>query len=702
MKIQMDALTGMPQQRGYLDLVDACLEQHSGESFCMLTTDIEHFSYYNKWYGRENGDRLLSEIADFLKRIANEAEMIIGYMGADRFSAFFRMNHSLAERIRHGIIDILKDVKDNEIFRPIFGGFVRKPEMNVKAIDLFDYTINAIQQAVGNLKGNIFWFDEDMARQLIEEMELMPRVTYGMENGQFTFFLQPKCQLRDGRIVGAEALMRWISSTGEVISPERFIPALEKNGYIIQLDKYIWEKTCQVLRRWLDQGRRLVPVSVNISRVDIREMDVAAIFGKLLKEYRIPVNYLEVEITESAYVENEAIIKKAEQGLKRLGLKILIDDFGSGYSSLNMLKDIQADVLKLDMHFLNMDEENFEKGRNIVSSVISMANQIDLPVIAEGVENLEQSEMLSALGCGFAQGFHFYRPMPIDEFELLLEDENNVAISNIVNRKSGSSYLRDLAQYFAVVAEVNPFNGEYHFIHHDASFKFASSVRPDTITEYIDSCVQNGNVHPDDVAGYVRRTGLEFIRERLLSRSLRILYDVRFKKNGTYKWYTFECQQPKNFSLEEPWVLFTWKLAYAKASEKIDALTLMHRTFRTVLKVNVRTGTFDVMHKSQDAPVSLYCYSKNIVDFYNRVAKEYIHPDDQMKYTKFMKPARVAKYFQENDAPLRMKIRCRHHDKWICTVAEMYRSVEYSSIKPVILVTLLDCRTDSDIAEIFT
>lgn len=136
-----------------------------------------------------------------------------------------------------------------------------------------------------------------------------------------------------------------------------------------------------MLRRWLDQGRRVLPVSVNISRVDIREMDVVAVFDRLLKEYRIPVNYLEVEITESAYVENEAIIKEAERGLRELGLKILIDDFGSGYSSLNMLKDIQADILKLDMQFLNMDENNFDKGRNIVSSVIAMANQIDLPVM---------------------------------------------------------------------------------------------------------------------------------------------------------------------------------------------------------------------------------------------------------------------------------------------------------------------------------
>ena len=232
MDIHIDLLTGLPDRRYYWQLVDERLAEQD-EGACMLTMNIEHFSYFNKWYGRQEGDRLLAEIASFLKQCCKELDVVAGYMGDDVFSAFFYSSEvDVAEKLRQGIIAILQTVKDNEIFRPIFGGFALKKGMEAGAIDLFDYTVNAIEQAVGSLNMGIFWFDEQMARQMLAEMELMPRVTKGMEKAQFTFYLQPKCQLRDGKIVGAEALMRWISDTGEVIQPDSFIPALEKNGYI--------------------------------------------------------------------------------------------------------------------------------------------------------------------------------------------------------------------------------------------------------------------------------------------------------------------------------------------------------------------------------------------------------------------------------------------------------------------------------------
>ena len=690
MDIHIDLLTGLPDRRYYWQLVDERLAEQD-EGACMLTMNIEHFSYFNKWYGRQEGDRLLAEIASFLKQCCKELDVVAGYMGDDVFSAFFYSSEvDVAEKLRQGIIAILQTVKDNEIFRPIFGGFALKKGMEAGAIDLFDYTVNAIEQAVGSLNMGIFWFDEQMARQMLAEMELMPRVTKGMEKAQFTFYLQPKCQLRDGKIVGAEALMRWISDTGEVIQPDSFIPALEKNGYIIQLDRYIWEKACQVIRRWIDQGKRVLPISVNISRIDILEMDVVDVFRQFLDRYRIPVHYLELEITESAYVENEGIIKEAEIGLRKMGFKILIDDFGSGYSSLNMLKDIQADVLKLDMRFLDVNQENYLKGKNIVSSIITMANQIDLPVIAEGVETLEQSEMLLSLGCSFAQGYYYYRPMPIAEYEFLLKDESNVAEPNIANRKSGSAYLRDLAQYFGMVAEVNPFTGEYHLIHHEEAFQLTFDRRPENITEYIRASIDCGCVHPDDVTGYLRRSSLEYIKDRLMGRRLRILYDLRYKQKGVYKWYTFECLQPKAFSMEEPWVLFTWKRSHEDASERIDALNLMHNSFRKVIRVNVRSGCFDVLKKDVDEQPGLYREAHNIVTYADTFAKKFVHPDDRATYKWFVEQRRVLQHFRENGSPIHLSFRYRVDDEYKESVMEISKSVEYSSAKPVLLVTIRD------------
>lgn len=685
----MDPLTGLPQRREFWEQVDASLP-NLDRDVCMLTVNIEHFSYYNKWYGHEEGDRLLARLGEFLRQFAEVNHLLAGYMGADIFSVFFTADEDVLELLRAGIVAIMNTVKDSEIFRPIFGGYLLKKGMEARAIDLFDYTVNAIGQAMGSLNSSIYWFDERMARQMIAEMELMPRVLKGMDKAQFTFYLQPKCQMRDGRIVGAEVLMRWVTETGEVIKPDDFIPALEKNGYIIQLDKYIWEKACQLLARWKRQGKRMLPISVNISRIDILRLDVVEIFRRLLEKYDVPINYLELEITESAYVENEAIIKEAEVGLRKLGLKILIDDFGSGYSSLNMLKDVQADVLKLDMNFLMMNEQNFEKGKNIVRSVIAMANQIDLPVIAEGVETAEQVEMLLSLGCYYAQGYHFYRPMPIAHYELLIADENKVALPNVSSRKSGAAYLRDLAQYFAMVAEVNPFTGEYHFIHQDASFRFAGGRKPDTITEYIDNCVQKGEIHPDDAAGYMRKTSLEYIRERLMTRSLRVLYDLRYKRDAAFKWYTFECLQPKNFSLEEPWVLFTWKRSHIAAPERLEALNLMHHTFRKVVKIDMKNGIVEVLKKNPDENMALYKGLSKAVDFTNVFSTQAVYPTELPAFEKFVDRKRLQKHFQESDAVESFCFHYRNRDKYLACVLEIAKSIEFSKNCPVLLATIRD------------
>lgn len=685
----IDSLTGLPLRRTFSAMVDRLMEREPGD-YCMLTTSIEHFRYYTKWHGRTESEKLIKAIADFLHDCEDEYGILAGYMGADVFCAFFSANNRLADRIRSGFIKVLNEFKDNEIFRPIFGGFIQKKGGDSTAIDMYDYTLNAIEQAVGSMKTNIFWFDDAMAKQLIKEMELMPQVTYGLEHAQFTFFLQPKCQIRSGRIVGAEALMRWITETGEVIAPDEFIPTLEKNGYIIQLDRHIWEMACQVLRRWMDQGKKLLPISVNISRIDIQELDVASIFQTLLTEYRIPVEYLELEITESAYVEDEAIIKETETALRKMGFKILIDDFGSGYSSLNMLKDIEADVLKLDIRFLDMNDKNFDKGKNIVSSVISMANQINLPVIAEGVETLEQSEMLAMLGCDLAQGYYYYRPMPIAEYELLIEDTKNIATSYIEKRRSGSSYLRDLAQYFWKVAEVNPFTGEYNFIHREDNFKFIYGSKPDTITEYINQCIENGHIHPDDIPGYLQKTDLVNVQHQLLRRSLRLRHDLRYNFDGEYSWFTFECLQPKNFSLEQPWVLFTWRRAYNNIAARMDTLSMTYKAFRHIMKVNLRNGRYEFIKKDMDQPPQVTANSDNAVEWAKNYCRFMVHPDDREGFLRFWEYRNLIQHFRRYADTLRHQFRYRLGEQYVWCSVEVSRSIEYSALRPILMISVRD------------
>ena len=244
----------------------------------------------------------------------------------------------------------------------------------------------------------------------IEEIE-----EQALANGEFHIYLQPKYTYdkNRGKIVGAEALVRWIDSENHIKSPAEFIPIFEKNGFILKLDQFMWEGCCRLLRKWMDDGRTPVPISVNVSRIYLGKTDVVGYIQNLIKKYCIPIELLQIEITETA--ENQETIQYAND-FKAAGFTLMMDDFGSGLSSLSMLKDTPFDVLKMDRLFLDECLEN-EHGKMIVSHVISMSGDLGLDIIAEGVETREQADFLYDHGCQTAQGFYFSRPVPAAEFE---------------------------------------------------------------------------------------------------------------------------------------------------------------------------------------------------------------------------------------------------------------------------------------------
>lgn len=239
-------------------------------------------------------------------------------------------------------------------------------------------------------------------------------------NNEFMMFLQPKHSISTGKIIGAEALARWKHPTRGMVSPAEFIPVFEENGFIIKLDTFIWEEACKRIRKWIDCGISPVPVSVNISREYVHTFDVTSMLLKLVEKHDIPISLLELEITESAdSIGVEEIVRK----LKSSGFKMLMDDFGSGYSSLNMLKNTPFDVLKIDKSFLD-EFMDTDRGRKIIEHTISMSQDIGLDIIAEGVETNEQAQFLSQCGCDAAQGFFYSKPIPADEFDKRLLEIN--------------------------------------------------------------------------------------------------------------------------------------------------------------------------------------------------------------------------------------------------------------------------------------
>ena len=239
-------------------------------------------------------------------------------------------------------------------------------------------------------------------------------------NNEFVMYLQPKYSISANRIIGAEALTRWISPEKGMISPADFIPLFEKNGFIVKLDRFIWEEACKKIRSWIDKGITPVPISVNISREYLHSFDVVEYISELVKKYNIPKHYLELEITESAESTGvEGIVGR----LKDAGFTMLMDDFGSGYSSLNMLKTTRFDVLKIDRDFLSEFMES-DRGRKIIAHTISMSHDIGLDIIAEGVETTEQAHFLSVCGCDAAQGFLYSRPLSQKDFDEQFEKVN--------------------------------------------------------------------------------------------------------------------------------------------------------------------------------------------------------------------------------------------------------------------------------------
>ena len=259
-----------------------------------------------------------------------------------------------------------------------------------------------------------------MFQALNKEHYIVKNMKEALESGQFIIYLQPKYDMRDCSIIGAEALARWMHPKDGLISPGDFIPLFERNGFILQLDEYIWELACKTLREWLDKGYQPVPLSVNVSRLHLYDTDFCDKLLALINKYDLPPELLELEITESAYTENPQTLYGIMDRLQEAGFLFSMDDFGSGYSSLNILKDIPVNLVKIDLNFLQQARRGIDVGRDILKGTIQLIHNIDLPVIAEGVESAEQAQFLLNAGCVHAQGYYYAKPMPIADFESLM------------------------------------------------------------------------------------------------------------------------------------------------------------------------------------------------------------------------------------------------------------------------------------------
>ena len=411
-------------------------------TYCIVAIDIEHFRLFNKLYGRSSGDEVIRYIYTCLKQSALEYDGIDAYLGGDNFVAFLPDDDEVLNNIRQKIIKKFSEWNNTSAFFPLFGVYTIK-DTSVLPELMYDHAMLALSHAEEDYKWHICRYTIEMESSLEKEVYLLAAIEEGLEKGEFTFFAQPQCNIATGQIVGAEALVRWQKPDGEVLLPGGFIPVLEKNKMIDQLDRYVWEKVCQWLKGWIDQGYSPVPISINVSRIDIYAMDVPKYIFSLLEKYQIPEHLIKIEITESAYTENNNRISHAVNTFRNRGLVVMMDEFGCGYSSLNMLKNIPVDVLKLDMRFLQFKEEERQKSANILESIVNMAGLLHLPIVVEGVENESQEKFVQKLGCRYIQGFYYYKPLPIKKFEELLRDKRQIDTQGLVYKQVEPMHIRE-------------------------------------------------------------------------------------------------------------------------------------------------------------------------------------------------------------------------------------------------------------------
>lgn len=415
-----DELTGIYDKDEFYRSTLDMIKKNNQLSYAVIVMNISKFKVLNDIFGLKAGDKLLCFIANYLKTNL-VGDVRFGRLQADSFAMCVPADKKF-------IINLIKDIEKNISIYPLDFNII--VNFGIYLVDKYDECVNLMCDkaniALSTIKGNYVkryeFYDSKMRRDLIKQQELINDVKLAMQNGEFNIHIQPQIEYKSGEIVSGEALVRWNHKTKGMIPPNVFINLFEENGFITKLDMHIWECTCKLIRKWIDNGQKVVPISVNVSRIDIFNLNLNDHFNKLIKKYNLPKGVLELEITETAYMENSVQLIEIVNKLRSDGFKVLIDDFGSGYSSLSMLKDIEVDILKLDRSFIQDANVN-KRSEKILTAIVYMANALKVPIIAEGIETKEQAEFLGELGCDIIQGYYYSKPLPIDKFENLLNSQ---------------------------------------------------------------------------------------------------------------------------------------------------------------------------------------------------------------------------------------------------------------------------------------
>ena len=409
-----DTLTGLLNKEQFYIETAKLIKENRDVKYCLVCSNIKDFKFVNELFGIEKGNEILKKQAEYMKNIIGE-DSLAARLHADRFAICMPRIRFDEDLINEAITGIQEAFKNSSLHMHIFVGVYDIHDVQERVSIMCDKANLASETIKNEYKSSVAYYTEHLLEKSIEERKIIGEFDRALDNEEFVMFLQPQVDV-SGKPFGSEALVRWQHPDKGLLAPGVFIDVLEKTGFVYRLDRYMWDKAVKQLAEWKKRGINDYHISVNISTKDFYLIDVYETFVGLVEKYDIDPKLLKLEITETALMsdfnKNMVIIKR----LQKYGFDIEIDDFGSGYSSLNMLKDISADVLKIDMGFLRASE-NEVKGQDILESIIGLANKLGMRVITEGVEKKTQVDMLYDMGCKMFQGYYFSKPIPVDEFE---------------------------------------------------------------------------------------------------------------------------------------------------------------------------------------------------------------------------------------------------------------------------------------------
>lgn len=412
-RLNYDSLTKAYNRYGFYKNAQKLIKEHTDTEYCLILSDIKSFKLINEIYGENIADKILIDEVNIIRQ-KMKGNSVLGRLNGDIIAMVIPKEY-LSEKEFSDMIKLLSDRYSNKNFRlHIYLGVYYIKDVNETIRQMVDKVSLVIMKSKGNMSNYILYYDENSYRNDIFKQQLIGEFETALNENQFCMYLQPQTD-KDGNMLGAEALIRWNHPNMGLIMPGAFIECFEDAGLIYRLDNYIWEEAAKQLKIWKDSGYNYY-ISVNISAKDFYHIDVYQTFKNLVSKYGIDTDKLHIEITETALSEDKQAAHKTIERLHDEGFIIEIDDFGSGYSSFNFLKDVCADVIKIDRVFLKKSSHE-ERGERILRSIISLSHDIGMDVITEGVENVDQLSMLAKMNCDWFQGYYFSKPITVGDFE---------------------------------------------------------------------------------------------------------------------------------------------------------------------------------------------------------------------------------------------------------------------------------------------